>query len=102
MNPLFRGPVVIRPGEKLVDPVALKGKRFSKVDEEGDTVHVAVFSPANCALSGEMGLPAAPFAKCVGFSLLHASTMLVVASPVEMSVGIVSTATSPSVVRRPS
>src|ERR1700688_1577255 len=108
MNPLLSGPVVIRPGAKLVDAVGLKGKRFSNVDEEGDTLHVAVFSPANCALNGLI------FA---GPRSLHASTMLCEQLPavstlhpllipvklgIATSVGIGTKATSPRVVRRPS
>src|SRR5712691_5057853 len=49
--------------------------------------------PANCAL---LGLTLARPTR------LHASTMLLVGSPNEMSDGMVGTATSPSSVRRPS
>ncbi len=104
MKPLLSGPVVTRPGTKFpaVFVFVVNGNRFSNVDEAGDTVHVAVFKPANWALKGEIGFAGSLLAKCVGFSLLHASTMLKVGSPIATSAGIVSTTGFVSVVRNPS
>src|SRR5438309_1552219 len=113
MKPLLSGPVVTRLGAKFpaVFVFVVNGNRFSNVDEAGATVHVAVFSPANCALSAEMGVPAA-------FKSLHASTMLKLQLPaaitehnpaafppklgIATSAGIVSTTGFVSVVRKPS
>ena len=88
--------------------VGMYGNTFSKVEEAGVTTQVWGFRPASCALSPLTLLAAAPNGAPVGFKALHASTMLkagskrVPAIASEMSVGIVGTATSPTVTRRPS
>src|SRR5690242_8369734 len=98
MKPLLSGPVVVKPGVKLVDCAEFVGNKFSNVDEEGATAHVTGFKPANWALSALI------FAVVRAW---HAFTMLnwlfgSCAAVISTSDGIVITAGFVSVVRRPS
>ena len=77
--------MVSSPGVK--DPVVLKGYRFSTVEEEGVTTHVAGFNPTNCALRGLIVVVLTPlFVTPVVFTRLQASMRLLPA-PVETLAG---------------
>src|SRR2546428_10008625 len=69
MNPLLRGPVVIRPGTKFpaVFVFVVNGNRFSNVEEDGCGMQLPTGRPASRALRGFT------FARTIS---LHASTML--------------------------